>query len=678
MTPGSEHYWHPILHNVVDLYRKSPEQFQGILDRMKRCGEGGIVGNIPFTKDYLDDDKGFEDLSAAAKMIFDSGLNLWLYDELGYPSGAAAGRTTLNRPDLVALGIVHVKIEGNGFNKIVFNKDEDVIALHYAYATTEKGEQIPAWIEGDTVTFDGAEGNWTLYVFSTKKLYEGTHAETNGCGGNNWIQRDYPNLMNADATREFIKNTYVPYATKFKYFDRVKGVFTDEPSLMEHYLHTGDKEFKYAQISWVNGFDTEFEKIHGYSINDNLHHIFEGEDDKSKIVRVNYRQTVAELFAKNYFALLREFCAEHGSVGTGHALLEETLGYHAYYYGDLMRCLREMGSPGIDSLNGRPHAFMCEGWSTYTAAKCASSTNTLQGKDRLCMVEFCAVDFPAFPITEEEIDFAWTTASSMYFSGITHINGYFPVDQMQHKREVFSKYIARISYLSRKAVWDGEVGVYYPINNSQAYSSPMNKSGIHQEPNVGLIDTVGIKLHQAKLDFTILDNMFIDEAEVKDGMLTNGHASFKAVCVPAAEVMPLSVLKKLIALEKAGGKVVWITRTPTLPDSLNDVDELRTLASELTPCTLEEGIAEVKKLCTYGMTINGKSDDLYVGKYVFEGAPMLWFFNRGAEDASFTLSYEGANGYDLYDPETGDITTVNNPEISIEVTKHSTKLLVIK
>lgn len=94
--------------------------------------------------------------------------------------------------------------------------------------------------------------------------------------------------------------------------------------------------------------------MHGYSVADKYHLIFTGDSDEAKIVRVNYRETVAEILSKTYFGALREFCEANGSKSSGHCLLEESMNYHAHYYGNLMQCLREMSIPGVDGLARRP------------------------------------------------------------------------------------------------------------------------------------------------------------------------------------------------------------------------------------------------------------------------------------------------------------------------------------
>ena len=178
------------------------------------------------------------------------------------------------------------------------------------------------------------------------------------------------------------------------------------------------------------------------------------------------------------------------------------------------------------------------------------------------------------------------------------------------------------------------------------------------------------------MDFTVADNRFFREAEIVDGTLTNGNVSFKAVCVPGAEVMPLDVLKKLIAFEEAGGTVVYVGCTPTLPDKTSDVSEFSTLASRLKSVSANSAVDKLKDTCDYGIVKAHKK--MYVGKYTLNGSPMLWVFNYQEKDGDITVNIDGATGYDVYDPLTGEITYVNGAECKVNIIANNACFIVAR
>lgn len=141
---------------------------------------------------------------------------------------------------------------------------------------------------------------------------------------------------------------------------------------------------------------------------------------KPKIVRVNYRETVAEILSKTYFGALREFCEANGSKSSGHCLLEESMNYHAHYYGNLMQCLREMSIPGVDGLAMKTENYLSEGWPIFMAVKYASSVATLTDKDRLVMMETCATDLPSAMAYNDEQYKQFRTTLNNIFSTVSH------------------------------------------------------------------------------------------------------------------------------------------------------------------------------------------------------------------------------------------------------------------
>ena len=53
-------------------------------------GLGGVVCNVAF-QGYLDSDQNWRNLVAVVEACHELGMVVWIYDEQGYPSGAAGG-----------------------------------------------------------------------------------------------------------------------------------------------------------------------------------------------------------------------------------------------------------------------------------------------------------------------------------------------------------------------------------------------------------------------------------------------------------------------------------------------------------------------------------------------------------------------------------------------------------
>lgn len=672
-NPSAKYRWHNIGHGFAADYGKETSKFLAGIKEMKNLGVGGIVTNVPWTDEYVTDPVGFEWLSKGAKALFNNGLNMWLYDEKGYPSGQAGGYTTKDHPEYLARGIVFEAKEGSGSNSVTVNCPDDVLKIHSAYAVNAAGEVVKAEYSDKKATFAGTDGKWTFYVFYEKVLFEGTHAANNGSG-----QAYYPNLMDKNAVSAFIDNTYKQYAEKFEYFNKIVGVFTDEPSLMEVYQNTPDT-FKYSQLATVDGFEDKFEQMHGYSVADKYHLIFTGDSDEAKIVRVNYRETVAEILSKTYFGALREFCEANGSKSSGHCLLEESMNYHAHYYGNLMQCLREMSIPGVDGLAMKTENYLSEGWPIFMAVKYASSVATLTDKDRLVMMETCATDLPsAMAYNDEQYKQFRTTLNNIFFDGVTHINSYVATNLFaDHAKELLT-YLGRLSYMSRSAVWDGQVGVYYPIASIQAYTMPSYSAALNGNANGPQMGKIGMALYKSQQDFTVVDDIFIREAKAENGKLYTDNVSFSVMIMPTVEIIPLDVMQKLDAFEKSGGTVIWIDRTPDLADKTADRDAVKALASGKKTVGIDEAVAQSKKAVADKLAIDKTTSTLFVGRYMLEDAPMYWLVNNNSLEKVLNLSYEGAKGFDIYNPNTGKITSVSGSSAEVTVDASSAAFVVVK
>ena len=675
-TPTSEFRWYLIEHTVAHQYRNNT--WKSNVEYLKKKGFGGVVLNYDFAEGYLQNKEVFNQLGLATDILNDNGLGMWVYDEYGYPSGSAGGLTTYEHPEYVAKGLVYIRKSGNGYREVAVRREADFLKIHSAYAVDKDGNVTNVTVSDDQVVFGGLEGEWTLYVFAEKKLYEGTHAETNSGGGVGWLTRDYLNIMDKNAVAEFINNTYKAYAENFKHFSNAGAVFTDEPSLMEKYQNTG-KTFKYGQLAWSDDFAQKFEEMHSYSILTNLHHMFEGNSDEAKIVRVNYRQTVAELVGANYFGQINDFCVENGTLLSGHCLLEENLSDHVYYYGDLLQCLRQTGIPGVDVLTGKPEKFQSTSTPHYLTIKYAYSVAAMKGNNTV-MLELAPTDYLSSErLTSSELNEIFQVLSLMYFNGANHINSYLGVDSLSYKTKTYNEYFARLAYISKTAKWNGGVAVYYPINTSQAYSIPSTSATVGK-PNTDPHATIAklcLKLYEEQRDYLVVDNQFIREATVEDGKIYNENVCFTSICLPGVEVMPLDVLKKVLDFQNGGGTVVWVESVPQIADKLSENEELKSLTAALTSVSVTKAVKTIDEADPLKLEIKKRTSSLYVGTYTLDDAPMYWLYNNHEMKKTLDISYEGAIALDVYDPKTGEITRYYGDSIKLEIDAYYTKMITV-
>jgi len=84
------------------------------MTRLKELGLGGIVCNVSFDK-YLVSETHWQTLVKAVEACRQVGLRVWLYDELGYPSGAAGGLVLDKMPQGEALALAYDRLRSEPF-----------------------------------------------------------------------------------------------------------------------------------------------------------------------------------------------------------------------------------------------------------------------------------------------------------------------------------------------------------------------------------------------------------------------------------------------------------------------------------------------------------------------------------------------------------------------------------
>ncbi len=684
--PTAEYRWHSLQHGIANSYKNSVNAVNNYVLKMRNEGEGGVVMNVPFENGFVDNLDHFKNLNGVADILIDNGLSFWLYDEQGYPSGSAGGRVVIDNPEYIAQGLTLIKKTGSGKNPITVNKNERLIRLYTAYAIDEQGNVHDVTINDNAVSFAGVSGSWTLYVYALKEFYEGTHAETK-LYDHGWLTESYTNIMDKNAVAKFIEVAYKPYVEKFNYLDKAVAVFTDEPSLIEN--HDGSSN-PYAQLSWAPGFEELFEEMHGYSITHKLHYMFENYSDEARIVRTNYRQTVAKMVSENFFGQINDFCVENGTLLGGHLFMEEAIN-STPFYGDIMLCYRQMGLLGVDILLGDPSSFYGSRSSQAMSIKNAASISRITDKENLTMIELCILDLigPS-ALNEEQQEILWNAMNLIYFFGGNFINSYVNIDATKSNKQHFVDYFARLGYISQSAEWDGDIALYNPIATHQSYTMASGADNLYEQKDLTLGNDIAHKLWDSQLDFLRIDDTFIHEAEIKNGALTNGYASFTQIIIPHAEVMSLKSLQKLYEFQQAGGKVYFANGVPYLADRFEDMDALKELASQFTPTlcdssiSVDEMISEIKKYDNFNLTVKTKrsSSAVCLSKYTLNGEETYWIYNESMIDNKFKLVYDGEiKGFEIYDPLTGEIEYVEyteGSEFEIDFNKRCAKFVVIK
>lgn len=344
------------------------------LETVRENGYDGIVSNVDWTDEYLQNEEHWQILREKARLCREMGLRLWIYDERGYPSGAAGTLTLDENPALEAKALSAVY-------KILNPGQREAIPLPYghlkhmaAFGFFFDGEtvshedlrqqpiRIPFSQEGYVFEND-TDRKLLCLAFFTKPAFEGTH-----CQHNAFSVRRYIDIANPLSGKALIDNTYRRYADVLgEYLEdgTVEAFFTDEPSYMAVYFnlkkqcavttHIPDPKLPlWAMVNWSDALPEVFAETYGYRIEDCLPWLFLGNDRAHQKVRRDFYTLLTELAEHSFFEPISEFCQANRTRASGHILLEEKITDHPLYEGNFFSLLRHMQIPGMDMLDSIP------------------------------------------------------------------------------------------------------------------------------------------------------------------------------------------------------------------------------------------------------------------------------------------------------------------------------------
>lgn len=530
-----------------------------LIKNLKELGYGGVVTNVSY-QDYLSSTQNWEKFRSDIAYAIDKlGLRIWIYDEKGYPSGAAGGIVLKDDPSAQALGLsVIAKLVNKGEQlTIPFPHGHTKFLAAFAYPETGFGTNAIIDLRKYTDSRGNlkwsapkGKGNWKVQYFVQKPFYENTHAT------HNWFeQRKMVNLLEKKATADFIKVTHEQYKHHVgDYFGKgIEAFFTDEPSLVgAHFLNNkppvtpgvrDQPDFNipaFPTLNWSESLLTEFKRRRGYDLFNKLPYLVEGQSATAFKVRIDYYQTLMELVAECYFKPLEEFAAKNNVASSGHLLLEEDLFYHPIFEGSLMEMYKHMQFPGIDLLTAYP--LIAKRWGV-TTAKFASSVADMYGKKHV-MSEISS----AFDSNETGIAGRMAAVGIQFAYGVDLFNSYYRHDQMSAtENKQFTNYIGRVGYLLDQGKRHPQVAIYYPIESIWAKTLiPLTIGREYFDKDALLLSDnfteMGLALVDQHIDFN-----YVDREQLPDP-----GKEIKKLIIPRLAVLQKELLDHLIRLADQG------------------------------------------------------------------------------------------------------------------------------
>ena len=477
--------------------------------------------------DYLTDD--FFELSVYAIEKGKSlGMNCWIYDEGGWPSGGACGKVMKDHPEY-ARQTLECYERSFSAGEVYKKSAPDVLATFIN--EKEIIEEGYRFLDDSVVT---------EYV---------SEKETNG---------NYPDLLNKNATDYFIKITHEKYASAMKNArgEIVTAVFTDEPK---------------APAGAFNDELTEkYEAIYGESILPHLPLVAERVAPTAENAYILHRwyDLCSRMFCDNFMLPCKKWANAHGMAFTGHMDKDHApLGcMDGGGNFNLMRALRCFDIPGIDiiwrQLYPEKRIMNIDEMNAYNGffPRYASSAAAQNGT-KLAMSEIFGVAGPG--ITYDIMQY---TVGYQAVRGINVFNPFnFPLGRkgqlLAQELPVFTEnqvyysclgqfnsYTERLSYISSLGERVCETALYYPVCDFQG--------GLNAESVAKYFDALGRALEDMLVDFDIVDDDVIQAASGLDkGFVSLGNAKYRNVIIPEGAFIPPETQKALNRFISYGGRV---------------------------------------------------------------------------------------------------------------------------
>lgn len=535
----------------------------GFADWIERQGFAGVVGNVPYGENYPDDEKEWKETAKGFRRYTDRGLNVWIYDEKGYPSGSARGVVPERNRDFIAEGLYCYEywrlLTGPCFYRADVPGDKLFRAMLLPLDGSDAIDVTQFADENGTLKLRIPKGDYHLFMMSSRRLFDGTHAAESYSEPRNYIS-----LSDKAATEAFISVTHEKYA---KHLSREfgKGVlafFTDEPSL----IAWGIKPQCYPIVPWHRDYPDQFRNRFGYPIELAIVAVVTGRGPEIVNRRCDFWEFIADSVAENYFGTIQEWCHRHGLKSSGHLLHEENLQSHVYNYGSLYRSAKRLDWPGIDMLRGEPDEMM--NTSFLPIGRLLASVADISGGTET-FTEFQAL---ASRIRNRQIPLSWVRASVNWHlaQGINNFTSYYRWDEFAEQDfRPLNTYVARAGWMLRQGKRDSRTALLYPEAAIWSAYTPSIASNAmdHSEKTMRINNTftkISWELLHRQIDFDYVDEELLLNGTAEDGKLRYKERAYECVILPEAYVLSRKTVKKLTQMMKNGIAVIVVGEIPSI------------------------------------------------------------------------------------------------------------------
>ncbi len=455
------------------------------------------------------------------------GMQVWLYDEGGWPSGSACGQVMLQDPSLSQETIRVTEREASKGE--VYSPESDTEAAFF------EGQRIHS---GYTFPKTGLLAEYRRVRTSFPKI----------------SSADLPDVTKEGACDLFIKLTHEKYKTRFADLKAsgFTALFTDEP--------TAPRPFPYT-----DEIKTLFKQQFGEEI-ENYLPVLMGKaktNERSAEIKIKFFDMLSRLFCERFLDKERAWAKQNGIAFLGHLDKDdEANGSVTGGSFSLLRALRRFDVPGVDAIRRQifpkcGKAGLCDNkFFPRYASSAAAQTDGRHALTESFAVYGCG-------LTYDEMRFV---INFQAMRGINVFNfmifpygrtGYLQAGLLPHFTQnthpdlsAFNLYAARLSYLFSLGERVANTALYAPFADGVI--------GEGFDKTAEAYEKAGKTLEQNHILFDVVDDDFLQQAEedsLSFGVLAMGKAAYTTLVIPPCLYLAEESVKRIRAFVKGGGKV---------------------------------------------------------------------------------------------------------------------------
>lgn len=510
-------------------HRLRPERLEQQIEQMWAAGMGGFFmhARVGLPVDYLQPE-WFRFVRGCVEKAKEKGMDAWLYDEYGWPSGFAAGEVPRRKADYRAKALVLETAE---------RPDDHEYKRLGSYPVDGRSEIV--------------------------HIYEWLQP----LGQERFEDASYVDLLHPEVTRTFLDVTHQRYKQEIgtSFGTAVPGIFSDEACAVL-WLDRAR-----PALPWSFRFPEMFLEQYGYDLLPLLPGLFYNVGDYKRI-RYDYWKLVVHAMVSHFSEVIYNWCDSMGLRYTGHVMAEDNLRHTMEWIGDVMPHYEYMHIPGIDYL-GRdvdlrtPQLSESGAMTTVLTAKQLTSVTHQLGKDR-ALSELYAGAGHGFDLNMQKWMCDWHFIHGINFF-CPHLVPYTlavggkrdyppaigPQQPYWPDYRVLTDYQARLSYALTCGQRLTDVLVIHPIESAWEQYSPLLHVDVDEMSDK--LQSLCLRLLESRIDFDFGSEHFMDKygRVADDGRLVIGRSGYRHVIISSCSRLRSSTVALLRRFSDEGGSI---------------------------------------------------------------------------------------------------------------------------